>query len=107
MCMQDFIDGRKLKGVFRIAPVAITASLIAPADKNRVTITIAAIGNPTISIGPDSNVAVASGFGLTLTGHTFELDIRKHGDLVTKELWAIGSAATTAGVIESFLYEQR
>lgn len=107
MCMQDFIDGRKLKGVFRIAPVGVAAALIAPADKNRVAITIAAAGNITVGIGPDNGVTVAACFGLTLPGHTFELDIRKHGDLVTKELWAIGSGATAAGVIESFLYEQR
>jgi hypothetical protein len=104
MCIQDFTEGRKINGVFRIAAVAGTPTLIVPADKNRITLNIAAAGNSTVALGPDSSVTVAAGYGLTLPGHDFSLDARKHGDLVTKEVWAIGSAATACGIVESFLY---
>lgn len=107
MCMQDYIDGRKLKGTFRMVAMGAAAVLLAPANKNRVLLSIAAFSNTTVSLGPDSSVAINTGTGLTITGHDFELDIRKHGDLVTKELWGISSAPGTIGIIETFLYEQR
>jgi hypothetical protein len=106
MCMEDIRIGRKTRTTFRLVTIAVTATPLVASNPNRVSLIVGVPSTNQIVIGPDANVTTSQGISVYNTGAPFELNIQDHGDAVIKELWAIGGAGVTVGVIESFLDEK-
>lgn len=108
MCMEDIRIGRETTSSITMVEVPGSPSTIqvARADPKRISLTIQAASNATVSVGPNSTIAINTGIGLTLPGHELHLNIRDHGSLVQREFWATASTTQTIAVLEAFLGKQ-
>lgn len=99
--MEDIRIGRKTAVVEKSVTVALTNTEFIDYDAKRVMLIIfpPASGTLTISVGKDP--ATNSGITLPSTGNPIVLDIKIHGQLVTKAFTAVHSA----GAVKCYYYQ--
>jgi hypothetical protein len=104
--MEDIRIGRKTLTSFQYVSVGVTASLIVKANPNRVSLTIGVPDSNPVVIGPDNSVSLTRGLGMFNTAGPFRFNIKDDGDWITRDIWGIGFAARSIGIIEGFLQEK-
>jgi hypothetical protein len=105
MCMEDI---RIMRETAANDGVVAVAGLVVPflkQSKSRVALLIQNIGTNPISVGLTNNVALGAGLNLPVGGSPVLMDIQKHGDIVTRGMFAIaaGGAASSIYFMESTL----
>ena len=99
MCMEDVRIGRETVPAEWQKAITDTGAIIVSQNDLRYSLVIANIGaNP---IWLSFTKPTASGTGIPLAvGATFgPLDVQHHGNLITRDIWAITAAGLTASVL--------
>lgn len=93
MCLQDVQIGRATRHQIRSFTVGAAAQKLLNHNPNRFAILF---GNPstgTIWLSPDPAIVAGRGHSIQTAAQSPFWNITLHGDVVTEELWAVGSVA--------------
>lgn len=106
MCMEDVLLGHQMRSNQVAHTAGVTASLALDSDKNRTVI----IFNPPITgqitYALKQSPALGEGINLAAGCDPLVLDIKTHGDLVTKKWYSIADlAGRKADILVACLYE--
>ena len=99
MCMEDIKLGREQHGSMVLYSVGATFQKILDHDDKRTCLILGSPIANTVTFGFTDGVASGNGLNL-LAGQTpIILNIKDHGEIVTKAIFAIGSGAGTNGCL--------
>lgn len=99
MCMEDVKIGRETGGNEVPYSVGASAIQILPNDPKRTSLILSPPIANTVTFGFTNSVASGVGMNLSVNSSPIVLNIKDHGELVTKPIFAIGSGAGTNGAI--------
>lgn len=104
MCMEDIRIGRETIAQELNLTVGVTAVNIIPASADRVGLIISSGAVNSIVLGFEQSLTTAFGIRLGALALPLMLNLRDHGEVVRKSIWAIASGAgTTFTVWQIFL----
>lgn len=93
--------GRQSISSIRTGTVPAAAAVFIPAAQNRVSLVISTHNATRFTLGTDSNVTAGNGISMPPNTQPLRLNIRDHGDIVQKGIFAISDAGTlTIGYLE-------
>jgi hypothetical protein len=106
--MEDIQIGRQTRT--KVSFVGVTAALtpLFPQDPNRIGILISGSGASNGRMGPSNLVTTTQGFRFDNAGNGVYIDlwIERHGEIVTRDWYAVSAGACTLMIIETFLLER-
>lgn len=100
MCLQDVQIGYATRHIQRNFTVGTTAQRILTHNPKRWAILWGNASAGTIFVSPDPAIVFGRGMALTAAMQAPFWNVTLHGDVVTEEIWAVGSAA---GILLSLL----
>lgn len=106
MCIEDIRLGRRTGTAVRAVPVGASSVVLCQANTKRVSITLFALAAQRYTFTDQGDAVLDSGPTINTGTGPVTLTVQSHGQLVTRELRAIASAAAqTVGVIEAYLQD--
>ena len=93
MCLQDVQIGKATRLTTRNFVIGTTAQKIFSHNPLRWGIVWSGTSTGTVWVSPDPGIVAFRGVPLTTASQAPFWNVTLHGDIVTEELWAIGSAA--------------
>lgn len=104
--MEDIKIGRMSQAKSTVTSVGTSATKIMARDARRTSVIVGSSAAGDVWVGPDNTVAASSGMLISNGAGPIYLDVQKHGQWVTGELWAITStSAKNIAVWEGILTE--